>query len=63
MFGRIKTFFGDARQELRHVNWPTRQEAIRLTAIVIFLSLFIAVFLGGFDFFFTYLIKSFILRI
>ena len=46
MFDRLKKFFLDARTEIRHVNWPTQQEAIRLTSIVIGISVGIAVFLG-----------------
>jgi len=61
MFASIKRFFAESRQELRHVNWPTRREAIRLTMIVIGISLGLAVFLGGFDYFFSYLIKTFVL--
>jgi preprotein translocase subunit SecE len=48
----------DARQEIRHVNWPTRQEAIRLTTVVIVIALGISVFLGAFDFIFTYLLQQ-----
>jgi preprotein translocase subunit SecE len=58
---KIKNFFVEARQELKHVNWPTRREAVRLTAVVIAISLAIAVFLGTFDFLFTYAIQNFIL--
>ncbi|MDR3582678.1 MAG: preprotein translocase subunit SecE [Candidatus Pacebacteria bacterium] len=61
MFGRIKKFFLEARQELRHVNWPTRQEAARLTAIVIGIALVLALFLGAFDSLFSFLMKNFIL--
>lgn len=62
MFARIKHFFIESRQELRHVNWPTRQEAIRLTSIVIGISLGLAAFLGFFDYIFTNVIKTFIVR-
>jgi len=62
MFDRIKKFFSESRQELRHVNWPTRNEAIRLTAIVIGISIGLAVFLGAFDYLFTYLLKNFVLQ-
>ena len=61
MFARITKFFSEAQQEIRHVNWPTRQEAIRLTIIVIGIALGLALFLGFFDYLFTYLIKNFIL--
>lgn len=60
MIHKTKTFFTEARQELRHVNWPTRQEATRLTLIVIALSLVLAVFLGAFDALFTFGIKEYI---
>ena len=62
MFERIKRFFSEARQELRHVNWPTRQEATRLTIIVIVISLGLALFLGFFDYIFTYFIRNIILQ-
>ncbi|HVO29008.1 MAG TPA: preprotein translocase subunit SecE [Candidatus Paceibacterota bacterium] len=62
MWTRIKNFFEEARQEIRHVNWPTRAEAIRLTTIVIVISLGLAVFLGAFDWLFTNAIKTFILK-
>jgi preprotein translocase subunit SecE len=61
MWTRIKRFFEEARTEIRHVNWPTRAEAVRLTAIVIVISVGLAVFLGFFDWLFTNLIKTFVL--
>ncbi len=61
MFARIGKFFSEAKTELRHVNWPTRQEAIRLTLIVVGISLALAIFLGAFDYLFSFLIKNFIL--
>ncbi len=62
MLNKLKIFLMESRQELRHVNWPTRQEAIRLTGIVIFISLGISVFLGLFDYLFTYIIQTLIAR-
>jgi preprotein translocase subunit SecE len=62
MFARISRFFREAQQELRHVNWPTRQEAVRLTFIVIGLAVGLALFLGGFDYIFSYAIKNYILQ-
>ncbi len=58
MLGYIKNFFVESRQELRHVNWPTRQEAIRLTAIVIGMSVILAAFLGAFNLLFSTIIKN-----
>ena len=61
MFGKIKKFFLEARQELKHVNWPTRKEATRLTAIVIGIAVVLALFLGAFDYLFSFLMKNYIL--
>jgi len=63
MIQKLKKFFGEAAQEFRHVNWPTRNEAIRLTTIVVVLALGLAVFLGVFDFLFSFGLKKFILNI
>lgn len=62
MFARLKNFFAESRQEFRHVNWPTRPEAIRLTAIVVGISLGLAVFLGFFDYVFTETLKSLLVK-
>jgi len=61
MFARIKKFFSEAQTEIRHVNWPTQQEAFRLTFIVIGIAIGLAIFLGGFDYLFSYLLKNFII--
>ncbi len=47
------TFIKQTREELRQVTWPTRDEAIRLTSIVIVLSVIVGVYIGGLDFIFT----------
>jgi len=62
MFARIKNFFMESRQELQHVNWPTRDEAMRLTGIVIGISIVLALFLGFFDYLFTNVIKSLVIH-
>ena len=63
MINKIKQFFVETRQEFAHVSWPSRPDAIRLTVIVIGISLGIALFLGLFDYIFSYLLKTFILKI
>jgi preprotein translocase subunit SecE len=50
------TFFREVRDELKKVVWPTRQEVIRLTFVVIAASLIVGLFLGGLDFVFVKLI-------
>ena len=43
-------FLKDVKVELSKVNWPTRDQTIQYTAVVVGVSLFLAVFLGLVDF-------------
>lgn len=43
------TFLKEVQDELKKVVWPTREEVIRLTFVVIFISLVVGLFLGGID--------------
>lgn len=51
------TFIKSVRSELLQVTWPTRQETIRLTAVVIIISVFVGVYLGIADFGFAKLLE------
>ena len=62
MIEKIRKFFEETRLEFRHVNWPTRSEAARLTMVVVALSLCLAAFLGAFDYLFAYLLRIFVVR-
>lgn len=62
MINRLKRFLGQAKEEWHHINWPTRSEGIRLTIIVIGISVGLAVFLGLADLVFSYAIKAFVLK-
>ena len=46
---RIQEFLRETVGELRKVSWPTRQEAINLTRIVIIVIAIMSVILGGLD--------------
>jgi preprotein translocase subunit SecE len=48
-------YLQNVRQELGHVSWPTKPEAIRFTLIVIGISVAAGVYLGGLDYLFTQL--------
>ncbi|OGH20136.1 MAG: preprotein translocase subunit SecE [Candidatus Levybacteria bacterium RIFCSPHIGHO2_02_FULL_37_13] len=50
-------FLKETSEELKKVVWPTRENVIRSTIIVILLSLIVGLFLGGLDFTFTKLIE------
>ena len=62
IFSRGGQFLKEARQELKKVSWPSRQETIKYTLIVIGVSLAVAIFLGGLDFLFTWALQRFILK-
>ena len=53
IWGKIREFLRETIGELRKVNWPTRQEAIRLTQIVVAVIFIMAAILGGLDFLFA----------
>ena len=52
----------DVRVELAKVSWPTRQETVRYTLIVIVSSIAVAIFLGAWDSLFQYLLQRFVLK-
>jgi preprotein translocase subunit SecE len=55
-------FLKEVRDELKKVVWPTRDEIIRLTGVVILISVVVGIFLGGTDFILTKLIGLLITR-
>lgn len=44
-----KNFTGDIMDELKKVSWPSRPSTVRLTVIVILVSLIIGVYIGIID--------------
>ncbi len=46
-------FLQETEEELRKVTWPQQQEVVRLTTVVILISLLIGGYIGGLDFLFT----------
>jgi len=58
---KIATFLKEVRLEIKKVNWPTREETIKYTLIVIGISVVVAMYLGGLDILFTTLLEKFFL--
>ena len=50
-------FVRQTYDELKQVVWPTRKEIIRLTAIVIILSILMGLYIGGLDWVFTHIVE------
>jgi len=55
-------FLKEVRTELSKVIWPTRSQAVKLTAIVIGVSIVVAIFIGVLDFLFTKLMEIVVAR-
>lgn len=60
IFPLVVKFLKEVKQELKKVTWPTRQETTKHTLIIIGISLAVALFLGGLDFLFMFLLNKFI---
>jgi preprotein translocase subunit SecE len=61
MVDRLKKYLRETRTELKKVSWPTREETVRSTIVVIIASAAFAVFLGGLDFIFQSVLNRFVL--
>jgi preprotein translocase subunit SecE len=53
----VVRYLRETRLELGKVSWPTRQEAINLTIIVVAVTVGMAIFLGSLDFVFAKLFE------
>jgi len=46
-------FLKEAKTELKKVKWPTKNEVVKMTTIVIGISVVVSLFISGLDFVFT----------
>jgi preprotein translocase subunit SecE len=49
MFERIKTYLKGVRSEVDRVTWPTRQEVVSLTALILVLVVALTIYIWGVD--------------
>jgi preprotein translocase subunit SecE len=57
---KLTEYLKETKGELKHVSWPTKNQAVLFTVIVVVFSAVVAIFLGAFDYIFTMVIKLFI---
>lgn len=57
---RLQSFLEEARQEFKRINWPGTSETIRMTAVVVTMSVIVAAFLGGVDYVLLYILNNYI---
>lgn len=59
---KIVIFIQEAKEELMKVNWPSKKQTINYTLLVVAVSLAVAGFLGGLDWIFSYILKTFVIK-
>jgi len=55
---KILDYIKETKAEMKHVNWPTRKQAVVFTVIVVAVSIGVSLFLGFFDFIFSLALKQ-----
>lgn len=55
-------YLKDTKAELKHISWPTKDQTVSYTILVIVISLAIALLLGVFDSIFKKALELFILK-
>jgi len=58
--GPTATWFRDIRSEMKKVAWPSREEAGKLTALVLAISVIVGFYLGAIDALFAALVTGFL---
>jgi preprotein translocase subunit SecE len=58
MFERVVRLFQEVRLEMSKVTWPSREELVSSTGVVIVLSLAFALFIGVFDRLLSFVINT-----
>ncbi|MFH1598365.1 MAG: preprotein translocase subunit SecE [Patescibacteria group bacterium] len=53
MINKLTSYLRESKDEMRKVVWPTRQQTIRYTLMVLGVTVIMAAFLGTLDFVFT----------
>jgi len=52
------TYLRDTVSELKQISWPTREQTLKLTLIVIAVSILVALYIGALDYTFTSLLAK-----
>jgi len=59
---KLVQFLKEAKAELKKVNWPNKKQTTNYTLAVIGISIAVAIFLGGLDYLFGEILKTYILK-
>jgi preprotein translocase subunit SecE len=56
---KLGEYLKETKAELKHVSWPTRNQAILFSVIIVVFSIVVAAVLGVFDYLFAMGLKLF----
>ncbi|MBI3088649.1 MAG: preprotein translocase subunit SecE [Candidatus Colwellbacteria bacterium] len=59
--GRLSLYLRELRREFQRINWPNRRDAVRMSLVVIVISLAMAAFLGLLDYIFSTVLQRFVI--
>lgn len=59
--GKIKEFFANVQMEMKKVSWPTRDELIGSTGVVMVLWIILSIYIFTTDNVLQYIVKQFLL--
>lgn len=57
---RLTDYIMETREEMKHVSWPTKNQTILFTILVVVISLVVSAYLGLFDYLFQIVLKNII---
>lgn len=57
---RLSNYFSETMEEMKHVSWPTKNQTLMFTMLVILISVVVAAYLGLFDYLFSLGLKNII---
>lgn len=57
LWGRITRYLREVRTELTRVDWPSRKELIGSTLVVVVVLVALSLYLGAWDYLFTFGVK------
>lgn len=55
---KITKFLKEVREEMEKVVWPSREEAIRLTSVVLGVAIFVSLYVAFLDRIFSNLVRT-----
>jgi preprotein translocase subunit SecE len=57
---KLSNYISETREEMKHMSWPTRNQTIIFSVLVIVISIAVAAYLGLFDYLFSLGLKNLI---